>query len=592
MARETKADRTISHALLKTAGGNSIASMDGPAWVAAGKKAVLTRVADLKPGDRILEMNTKVEVSLAEMKAALLREDPEYRLAHMRLFHYPEGKTTPITKLQQFLHTILAKRGIRPGSREGTSEAVSTIQSRLVEIEEKIRKRRKTTQTHISRVRDTIEDWLNGTTVLPSDTLTLRALRRLDQAEFDRIFGKPRELAPLPNEQLDPQKHPLLWAHFSRNDTHLTLANYVTSAAQRTVMPEGERFVLPTEEEAAEADARSALNHADALRRARQRNLIYYRFILPISQRVNRTYTFNVVKEIIPLSVNAAKRERGPKVESHPLPRGIVQSRRLPEPVAEKFPEMSVKELYRQRMALSIILQRALDAVPFKSVAGGQRGIGNAVNTLLFSMGEQPVLKESYYSTTIHSAEGDKQLVFRREEARIAIEKTLSMLANNELDRQQGLAPGTLMKIYERMKEFTGVNPAIKHMLAFIREQTILSERFKAELLNHRKPDYFKAGERIRALARKVSAYGIGPFGLIVPEKRGIRTAADLSRYLGETEEGIWKHDVKLEYLPELPVSEHEVRGSLSGIPATPTDEERLVGMFGRHNFIGLKERE
>lgn len=204
-ARQLKAQRKAereaepTHALVQTFGGNTLLPVDAEVWVKVGLHAVRKKVRDLRENDKVLEHNTTVKASLAEIKKVLLSEDRAYAAAHRQL--HDSAYEGDVTRLQSFLAHV---NGVDPEDFQDSSvrkAAVDAVAKRLEEVDEKLHRRIGSEPDFFQRQRQTITEWLTGQTTLPYDKTVLQALRKFDRQKFDELFGRPTGGNPNPESR-------------------------------------------------------------------------------------------------------------------------------------------------------------------------------------------------------------------------------------------------------------------------------------------------------------------------------------------------------------------------------------------------------
>ena len=223
----TRAEKDLTHVLIQTQAGQSIISKNSYVWVKTGEKTAAKKlVDDLKPGDQVLETNSRVSVTLNELKDALKEHNREYQIAH-DLLHIQDAQTGEYKpRLQHYLQKALAAKNLDLTDKEDKRKAIELIKERLQTVgdftDNWFGKEKPTGfKEDPKRTESAIEKWLSGETIAPSSPLALRALRKLNPKLFTEIFGSGSKITA---STLSYSESPVIWAHKTINKAHTDLS--------------------------------------------------------------------------------------------------------------------------------------------------------------------------------------------------------------------------------------------------------------------------------------------------------------------------------------------------------------------------------
>ena len=430
----------VTHVLVKTFGGNTILPHDSWVWAKAGGVAVRKRVTDLRPGDKVLERNTSVNVSLGEIKRALLEDDVEYRKAHEEL-HTPDGRP----KLQAFLQRALARNGFGQSELNNPAkfrEAVGFIARRLGRADRlagALYGERHTVR--LKRGEDAIADWINGKTVLPADPKTLRMLRGLDRQAFDEIFGPKSELSP--NERPNAAEHPVLWAHDFWQTTHQTLRSWVSGFTPQATGESGE----PTD--STRVDITRPRTEPPGRSFAKQRQLVYDRLITPIHESIGEEHAFTRVKDVSLLTAREARAQTSPPHKGGPtLSRGVLPADKG-RPSRLGLQEATVGDLLRQSGTMTLLARNLLEHADLPPEVEGD-GIGKSLLALQLLDGVHEYPEGRDY-IQLRAADGDSRAQGRltRPQFEQALKGLSGQIVGGVIDARAGLPKGTTLKLLQ-----------------------------------------------------------------------------------------------------------------------------------------------
>ncbi|HLD75722.1 MAG TPA: hypothetical protein VI874_01775, partial [Candidatus Norongarragalinales archaeon] len=200
--------------LVHTQSGNWLMGLDHRVWVKVGDHAVEKMVRDLMPGDKVLEQNTRIKLSLPQIHKTLLTKSTPYQAAHRQLYVYPHDAENPKTRFQLFLEKLLALHDFKgdPLDPRNRAKAAKHIRDILYEAGTRARKiftnaiqREKGLGKFsgkatpdlkvLERSETTTSRWLSGETKLadPDDSRVLRLLASIAPDLFKEVFGRTGE---------------------------------------------------------------------------------------------------------------------------------------------------------------------------------------------------------------------------------------------------------------------------------------------------------------------------------------------------------------------------------------------------------------
>src|SRR3989344_632846 len=355
MAKETRRERQskeMSHAVISTFAGVTRLPLGTKVWTKTPDGAVEKLVSDLEPGDKVLERNTRIRLSLDDIKSALLKGSVAYRAAHAQLYHVPaEGE--PTYKFRESLLSSLEHHGIdrnRLEERGGLKQAVDLIHRRLMAAE-RVAGNLKIAGVDIARSKSQIARWLHGEVALPENPLTLRLLHGLHPAGFAKFFGNRSNVVPR-EKRADSA---LYYAHDHWKISHSTLTNWIGGFSEKALESGKDSFEMPTEEETRRKDEKSARGDAKKLRElADQRRLIYSELINPIYEQVDTQHAFVAVKHIAPITRREHDDQTGAEGRQAPsmMPKGVLLSHKVDPQKTLGVPVRSVSEILKEQVVL------------------------------------------------------------------------------------------------------------------------------------------------------------------------------------------------------------------------------------------------
>lgn len=598
MPKPTRAEKTVSHVQIQTFGGNTILPVNSEVWVKAGEFAVKKRAADVKPNDLVLEQNTRAEVSLQQIKEALLKDDAQYRMAHLQLHHYPMGGKQ-VTRLQAFLHHVLGQNKLdsaKLGEGDNRQKAMQLVSNRLRELEARSQTIFGSLKKTIFKRRDeTIGRWLSGETVLPSEPQVLRALRKFDSAKFDELFGSPKQLK---GAKAGLEAKPLLQAHAFWKTVHSALRNWRAGFSDRAIASENEAFKVPDEQAAKPGEKKpDSKPGRGSLSLEAQRKLVLERLIKPIQQEVDKQYKFIRVKKVVPLKPGQERQEKTGLGEPSPMPKGVVSAGKLdPEKLGTPVKTASVKQIYRGKIMSIHLLTKAFDHVKIDlKKAGGQAQAAETGHGMaLFALLDQ--LKHLEQLPEILTLEDWKTKVNISKGLAVKIgEQTLEQISSGELDKAIGLPEGTLQKIMEKPSNVDFALTSSEHAEA----HNLLKELDGAGIWHFKqmhgsKKTFFELHggkiERLNAIVKKLGKYNIGLVGGMILEndpdfKRKYR--ADLENPYKFQMQLNLPQETGVQAIPiEMPATKPELQETLQRWGVESKAFERLAELYGERNFI------
>ncbi|MFH0971619.1 MAG: hypothetical protein V1835_03555 [Candidatus Micrarchaeota archaeon] len=592
MGKPSRAERETMHAQIETYAGNTILPLNHEVWVLVGGTAVRKKVADLKEGvDRVLDVNTSIQVSLADIKKALIRHDAEYQAAHS-LLHYFPGEKAAMPKLQEYLLSALEHWGFDRDfvqSRIGTSQAVDVIQQHLNAREIKIAGLTKKASIGLTRSGESIEHWLKGTTTLPSNMGTLRALSGLYPQKFAQLFGHPARLKVRYDETgvQETEVPLLLWAHDHWSGAHRVLRRWIAPRSDKASENESKVFEFPKEEI---ADRRVREEGGPKAKRSWgvERRLIYDKLIEPIHHEINQDYAFNLVKKVVRVNLKTARNARKEGGKKGPvLTRGVVSADKIsPATIpGSKVREKTMRDLFRESRALSLILEGAFDKLKIDYEAEEHTQRGSLIRNTIHMIGDVRRLPENSTYPFVRIIEGRQvRSEISREVAMNVFDRAMESLATGEIDRLNDLEKGTMLKIMQREKELTSAIPVIEYIDEFRRRSFLHSlELEKGEFANKR---FLKEHlDAIHVLIKKILAYGVNPHDILIPNRVGIYDIGGL-RDFNEEVKSSSKLLMGTEFGHEPPLNRKEVLSSLASIISRPEQTEKLVTLMDRRNLV------
>lgn len=588
MAKPTRAEKQITHVQIQTHGGNTLVPKGSFVWTLLGKKAAQKRAEDVIPGDKVLEINTSVSVSLDEIKSALLQDDLAYKIAHERLYIKPAGEEKHSTRLQEYLLSALEeKHGIAReelSGKEKLAEASELIENMLAKAERKgnaLFGPEKTVK--LSRSNATVRDWLAGKTVLPDDPYTLRLLAGLHPERFEQLFGKPRDLTADKRGETT-EKHPLLWAHDQWAITHQVLMNWVSGFSQKALESGSEEIVIPGEEEEKIKAEQNAPSAAEKRRLDEQRRIVYDRLIKPIFEKVSKEHAFVRVKGLKPVSTAEAGREKQAGITQGPtLPKGVLVATKIDPKEELDIETTDFGSLYREHAILRHTLIKVLDQIPINVEGEAEQGFGMGLVTLLETRDELEKAKPEGRAMLVGAPHGAQRTrILTNERAKSILNGVLENLTGGTIDSLYDLPAGSLLKIFERGSRIRDRLPVAQRA----REVNALKMQLQArqirggQLTSQEKRD-FRA--KVESMERNLVSYGIPPTGLILPEREGISTPAELRAKLDEFGKQLATEALRKNALPP---QQDEVLEALENAGLAREEAERLLSAYGQRNFI------
>ena len=509
----TRAQKETTHALIQTYGGNTILPLDSKVWVKVGDAAAEKLVRDLKPDDRVLAGNTKVTVTLEQVKQALLEDDPTYRAAHGLLHVYDQTTKTFQPKLKQFLEHTAKKEGLTDADLQtasGKQLAIEHIKKRLTKVTTKTKGKLDVSRSHAA-----ISEWLSGETLLPSDPKTLRALRLLNRNKFDELFGRPTELKV--KTDLQRRVNPLLWAHKEYTGAHQTLTNWVAGFSNRALndSPKNDEDETPLVK-------RKSVRTREEL--ATQREIIQTKYIAPIIEQVDVQHAFLRVTQVKPISNATTKTTQALQSTAPTLTKGVLLSSKV-NPTEIGIKTTTYGKIEREYTALTRLLEE-LTAQKAKSYL-----VNLPDRTMPLSGNVLVDVILAYEHAQMHNTPLSDQYIINpltSQEVKLPVDiladvykKFISDFHSGHLDKINNLPEGTMAKVYSRLLELKGKNPVDKELInldpfftnLFNLQLEMLTpeakRKFKLEHVNT--PQAKLAQKNIN----KVELYGISPIGQV-----------------------------------------------------------------------------
>lgn len=574
-----------THRLITSFAGTTIMPANGMVIVKAGGEEVEKRAQDLQPGDKVLERGTSVKISISEIKDELLKNDAEYQAAHSLLYHYPEGSSTPQTRLAVFLRDTVSSRGFSTDFtvKGNKIRAAREIMGILAEQQQRIGRdfKRITGRKFpkITRSRRAVEGWLMGKTRLPDNPVVMRMLYKVNPAKFRELFGGVANFKIGEGEA--NENYPPLWAAYHLHRVHDGLRVWFAGISQRAKIAEKEQITIPSPDE---LDRRMKKNLSEPSL-AKEMILIYNRYIGGVVDAVDREHNFITVKSIKEISTG---RKRGiPDMEAPTLRSGAVLSSRLDSKTRNSLKLRTMKSLYRERMALSLILEKSLAglSLPLPSVSMPIGGYAKAILEL-YQLSDAPEEKVSFRDPG--SKTTYRTVTLTRAQIQELGSGIYRRLQSGELDAANRLERGTMLRLIQRERDLTAALPVIESIQKFNLGWALARRDMPYAFQGKGQPrvlDQIKKGLAI--LAEMPLAYGIDPRGVIYPENSGIRNSADLKVFMNMREAGMAIRPLLggKKHL-EMPLTEKEVTGAVAKVTEKPLEVARLVQIFGRHNFI------
>ncbi|MBU1197770.1 hypothetical protein KJ765_04655 [Candidatus Micrarchaeota archaeon] len=583
----TRAERSMTHAIVETHGGNTILALNNRVWVKVGDRVMEKQVVDLQRGDKVLERAPHVRLSLNAIQEALLREDAAYQADHRTLHEYEPGTGTPIPKLQQFLLDTAGLTRTQVSNSRSALEAARNIRTRIYNLGTRSRnlstKWWHITPQALERSERSITSWITGQTVLPSDPRLLRLLRTFDVPRFERLF-MIRKSQLKHSDSSAPTD--LLRAHRSWRTSHQTLTRWISGFSRHAIATGNEEFELPSEEQTRERDEASSGIPAQREKLAEQRRLIYERLITPVYERARDTqYGFTAVKGIQRISTAHARQQTPRSVPRPLLPRGVLITERVnPEEVSD-VTRTNPRELLREGTVLSGMMARAFDDLSIQIGKKTVTGRGMLVSHLLASAKNIEQSREQ----DVYALSGPllRERLDRSEALRV-VELAFRKLNSGELDQRYGLPKGTLLKAQERTDRLLRAIPVRTEINQF-KNMAADMPRIPWDRMTH--ADREKVREEIKRrvipLIQRISSYGIGINGVPIPERENLHTLADLQQYAKQNDPKRWKEfGVRGTTYMELPPTSREVVRFAKRL--APTAWKPLVELYGKRNFIRL----
>ncbi len=592
MPKKTRSiEREPSHVLIHTYAGQTIQPLEGRVLVEAAGAAVEKRVGDLQPGDKVLERGRKAKVSVREIMAELLKKDAEYQAAHAQLYHYPEGSAEPRTRFSSFLHQLLRERGVEPelGVRGKKIEAARTIMEILGAQQRKYAGRLKAITGRelpkITRTRRAVEEWLTGKTRLPNDPTVMRLLSGVNPTKFKELFGSARNFVQREGRPLE--EYPPLWAAKHLHDAHDAVRVSLAGMSEKAITAEGGEVEIPSEQEAKRRDEKSTTSTDRRAYLARIRWLIFNRYLRPIQTEVDREHRFIAIKSLKRIVAGGKKGEGIPK--GPVLSKGVVASGKVDADVAAQLEIRDMKSLYRERMALTHILERAFGRmqIPLPKTTP----IGLFVRELLEEEIAEGVNGKKYRFPDSSAPGGIRTVTLNREQIQEIQKTAYAHLQNGELDGANGLERGTLIRIVQRERELRKAIPVISDIMKF-NEALIEARRRQPQLFREKiqprdQQVLQSVREQLARLATRPLYYGIDPRGLLHPENLGVVSMGEIQSHLKRRDSRpLLKPLIGREMHLEMPLTEAEVTSAVSKITDKSAEQQRLLTLFGRRNFI------
>lgn len=588
MAKKQRMQTPSTHATVVTHGGTTILPLERRVWVAVGEQAARKLVRDLKPGDLVLERNTRASVSLEQIHEALLQHNLLYQQAHRSLYFQPEtGGARP--RLQEFLFRAMKNRyGLNnlDSSEAEMAQARKTIAARLSKAEKIAARLFAGTKTaRLERAEQTVGNWLAGETVLPSNPEALLLLRNIDRENFDNLFGKREETRPSKIRTL--QETPLLWAHRHWQTVHAALTSWVSGFSQKPPSRTKE-FEVPEESDLPAKPPEAAKK---GISLAEERRLVYDTLLQPIQQKVSTEFSFMRVKEVQPISsTHATPKEGGAAAPK--LSKGIVIAEKGAELSAIRARATNFKAIKRQQLILGHFVERILDTYHLtRGTKPSVSGFGPILLGFLANIDEIRSTPGKAIRAIVKTEATGDQIVsfdFRVPEVESLLATLLSQMRDGVLDEKHGLEKGTALKLFERHamlsksipveREYNKMQQLKQHSLSKLHDAT---EKGKV-LAQSDKDDI---NQQIAQLARRVNEYGISPGGIPWPESDKFATIAELGAYKARVRQGM-KNAGFSYHEPGEPPTEVEVREILEKLGCKHDTTETLLDLFGRRNFL------
>ncbi|HLD62409.1 MAG TPA: hypothetical protein VI875_00920 [Candidatus Norongarragalinales archaeon] len=593
MKRTAIAEKPPEYYAVSTFGGNSILHGQTPVWTVVEDKAVMKRAEDLKPGDKVLSVNTPVKVSLEDIKNALRQDDLKYKLAHANLHAYSQNHGKEIPRLQAFLSAALQKGGFEPSELEDEkklSKAVDFIYNQLEKTEQRARGINPAKTWDVSRSKPAIREWITGETVLPKDSATLRALRRLNSQKFDELFGPEKLLK-------QGEESPLLWAHKHWSTTHSVLRNWIAGFSPKALASEGERFEIPTEEELASKQGKEAGDSREHKSFAEERRLVYEKLVKPLWEATPTTpekamqYAFVRVRNITPV-----QKEKGKTKPNAPvLSKGVVTATKT-NPAELGMETTTFGNLEQEYQILFHMTKKMLDNQLVRRLdnsnqpaveTGHGLAILNAMTFESFAPKQFAKMfaddqKEPVWFATDSRITGRTWIPFEKNDALEMIREGYEKIGSSEAERKLGLPDGIFLRIVERLKILSRTIPTRK-------EKDELSHIFGQRGPYLTSETKYSAEEKraLSRIARKLRYYSVAAMSLPIPDKvDNFKTMQDVENYMSASSRLQKASGMKDELIAAYPPSEKEVRETLGFLNLTSSQESKILGIYGWHNFI------
>ncbi len=553
-----------THALVKTAAGNSFVPMDGHVWVQVGSQVLKKSVRDLQPGDDVFEKAPSIDISLADIKQALLEKDETYRTAHL-LLHVPSEEGREVPKLQAFLADV-AKVSIGDLANPKTRKAaVLAIKNRLESLTKKFEKRKSTNTLSVLRSESAIQDWLSGKTVLPEDMLTLKALRKLDRISFDRMFGVPSKISVPKGGQI--QDYPLVWAHQHWTATHQVLRRWVSGFSDKALSSDSQTIHIPVGKlEGQRANSRSF---------EKERDIVFDQCIKPTYTPVTFEHGFIRVKEV---TWHTKESESGSTANkgAH-LGRGIALADKTDIfGLKPELTETNFRDLARQETAANYLIGKILERLSIETTNGNVTGKGHLVCRMLTRQKESLPSPDETVKFTGEVHELSDTITMNRKQVEGLFNQIHHKSQSGELDGENGLTPGTFSRLLTWFRQtHHAAYPVAKALFEFKQSIYPFFQRFSLMGREERRNEK----KRIENLVRNVRKYGVEPGGVPTPQDLTEHIHVEQKIKYRQQSMGVdfWKS--------EAPLSREELEKMLRS-HVDEKDIPKLIELFGSGKLV------
>ncbi len=443
-SKPTRAEKDLTHVLIQTQAGQSIISKNSYVWVKAGEKTAAKKlVDDLKPGDQVLETNSRVSVTLNELKDALKEHNREYQIAH-GLLHTQDPQTGEYKpRLQHYLQKALAARNLDLTDKEDKRKAIELIKERLQTVgdftDNWFGKEKPTGfKEDPKRTDSAIEKWLSGETIAPSSPLALRALRKLNPKLFTEIFGEGSKIT---SSTVSYAESPVIWAHKTINKAHADLRVWREG---RNVTRDDQDVDLTNHDD--DDKTKTPKKGKDEVLLA-QRKIIHDTLIKPLYDKIDTQHGFVLVKNVREIPTATARTTKTTGLPITPsLPRGVMHADKTPLPKGIETTDYA--RLTGEYWALKVTLAKILAKNDIPAPRGADKG-GVALGILDYTNFRKLGLKVRVFGAEFATPE-------------VFFNNIMGKVEDGTFDAQHDLAKGTTKQLIDRYFHVQQINP-VRH---------------------------------------------------------------------------------------------------------------------------------